>query len=128
MFTPPHQEAGSTILYILEPLKPLARDPNEKGIAVTEPGGDKGIDRLFCILEGEKGTGLGNISQRMPTFQVFPTTLLKFLHLCLWHLDQLGQNRSVLFGMVLWDREFSKVVVRLNSKLMDKRQFDWKHF
>lgn len=47
MFTPPHQEAGSTVLYIVEPLKALARAPDKKSIALTEPGGDEGIDRLF---------------------------------------------------------------------------------
>lgn len=74
----PHQEASSTILYILEPLKAPARDANERCIAVTGPGGDEGRDRLFCILEGRKGTELGHIFQRMPTFQVFPTRLLQF--------------------------------------------------
>lgn len=61
--------------FVLEPLKALTRDPNEKCIAVTEPGGDKGIDGLFCILEGEKGTELGNISQRMSSIPHYITQI-----------------------------------------------------
>ena len=41
--------------WILELLKALARDPDEKFIAIVEPGGDKGVDKLFSILQGQSG-------------------------------------------------------------------------
>ena len=42
-FAHPHQDPGSTVLYVLELLDALARDPDEC-IAVIQPGRDKGVD------------------------------------------------------------------------------------
>ena len=56
----PHQDPGSTVLNVLEPLDALARDPNEECIAVVQPGGDKGMDELLCISQGEYGKGCDN--------------------------------------------------------------------
>ena len=41
-FAHPHQDPGSTVLYVLELLDALVRDPDEECIAVIQPGGDKG--------------------------------------------------------------------------------------
>lgn len=43
MFTYPHQDPGSAVLNILEPLKALFRDPNAECITIVQPG-DKGMD------------------------------------------------------------------------------------
>ena len=42
IFAHPHQDPGSAVLYVLELLDALARDPDEECIAVIQPGGDKG--------------------------------------------------------------------------------------
>ena len=44
IFAHPHQDPGSAVLYVLELLDALARDPDEECIAVIQPGGDKGVD------------------------------------------------------------------------------------
>ena len=49
----PHQDPGSTVLYVLELLDALARDPDEECIAVIQPGGDKGVDEPLFICLGE---------------------------------------------------------------------------
>lgn len=43
MFTHLHQDPGSAVLNILEPLKALVRDSNEECVTIIQPGGDKGI-------------------------------------------------------------------------------------
>ena len=43
-FVHPHQDPGSAVLYVLELLDALNRDPDEECIAVIKPGGDKGVD------------------------------------------------------------------------------------
>ena len=43
----PHQDPGSTILDVLQPLEVLAGDPDEERVAVVQPGGDKGVDTFF---------------------------------------------------------------------------------
>lgn len=48
-FLHPHQDPSSAGLYVLELLNALARDPNEECIAIVQPGGDEGVDQLFCI-------------------------------------------------------------------------------
>ncbi len=53
IFLHPHQDPGSAVSYILELLEALARDPDEKCIAVIQPGGDKGVDKLFCVGKTE---------------------------------------------------------------------------
>ena len=55
IFSHPHQDPGSAVLDVLEPLKALARDPDEKSIAIVQPGGDKGVDQLFSIRKSEGG-------------------------------------------------------------------------
>ena len=40
----PHQDPSSAVLDVLEPLKALARGPDEECVAVVQPGGDKGMD------------------------------------------------------------------------------------
>ena len=57
----PHQDPGSTVLYVLELLDALARDPDEECIAVIRPGGDKGVDELLCICLGECRPEFGNV-------------------------------------------------------------------
>ncbi len=53
VFTHPHQNHGSTVLYILELLDALVGNPNEQSITVVQSGGDKGVDEFFCIMYGE---------------------------------------------------------------------------
>jgi hypothetical protein len=48
-------------LYVLELLDALARDPVEECIAEIQPGGDKGMDELLCICQGECRPEFGNI-------------------------------------------------------------------
>lgn len=38
----------------------FSEDPIEQGIAVVEPGGDKGLKDFLCISEGEEGMELGD--------------------------------------------------------------------
>ncbi len=45
-----HQDPHDTILYVLEFLDALARDPNEKSVDVVLSGGDKGMDELLSIM------------------------------------------------------------------------------
>ncbi len=47
LFLHSHQDPSSAVLDILELLKTLARDSDEKCIVVVQPGGDKGVDE-FC--------------------------------------------------------------------------------
>ena len=56
-----HQDPGSAILDILELFEALARDPDEKCVAVVQPGGDKGVDEFFGVLTGESGAEFGNV-------------------------------------------------------------------
>lgn len=44
MFAHSHQDPSCRVLNVLQPLQALARDPNEKCIAVVQSGGDKGMD------------------------------------------------------------------------------------
>jgi hypothetical protein len=60
IFAQPHQDPGSAVLYVLELLDALARDPDEC-IAVIQPGGDKGVDELLRICQGECRPGFGNV-------------------------------------------------------------------
>ena len=46
-FAHSHQDPSCTILDVLELLKALARDPDEKCIAVVQPGGDEGVDEFL---------------------------------------------------------------------------------
>ena len=62
-FTHPHQDPGSTVLNVLEPLEAPARNPDEECVAIVEPGGDKGVDKLLCSMEGEGGAEFCNIAE-----------------------------------------------------------------
>ena len=61
IFAYPHQDPGSAVLYVLDLLDALARDPDEECIAVIRPGGDKGVDELLCICLGECRPEFGNV-------------------------------------------------------------------
>ena len=61
IFAHPHQDPGSAVLYVLELLDALARDPDEECIAVIRPGGDKGVDEPLCICLGECRPECGNV-------------------------------------------------------------------
>ena len=49
VFAHSHQDPSCTVLNILEPLQALARDPDEKCIAIVQPGGDEGVDEFFGV-------------------------------------------------------------------------------
>ena len=49
MFLHSHQNPSCRVLDVLKPLQTLARDPNEKCIAVVQSGGDKGMYQFFSI-------------------------------------------------------------------------------
>lgn len=44
IFPHPHQDPRRAVLDVLEPLKALAGDPDEKCVALVQPGGDKAVD------------------------------------------------------------------------------------
>ena len=54
IFAHPHQDPGSAVLNVLQSLHALARDPDEECITIFQPGGDKGVDKLLCICQGER--------------------------------------------------------------------------
>lgn len=47
----PHQDLGSTVLNVLQLLDVLAGDPDEECVAVVQPGGDEGVDKLLGVRE-----------------------------------------------------------------------------
>ena len=57
----PHQDPSSAVLYILEPLEALARDPDEECITIVQPGGDKGMNKPLCSCSGEHSTDFGDV-------------------------------------------------------------------
>lgn len=63
MLTHPHQDPGSTVLNILEPLEALARDPDEECVTIVQPGGDKGMDELLCSRSEGRWPESGDITQ-----------------------------------------------------------------
>lgn len=46
---------------MLEVLQALARDPDNEGITLVQPRGDKGMDQLLSIWQGEGGEEFGNV-------------------------------------------------------------------
>lgn len=58
-----YQDPSGTVLDLLQPLKTLSRDPDEKCIAVIELGRDKGMGQFSCIRKRVCETKLGNISE-----------------------------------------------------------------
>ena len=59
----PHQDPGSTILDVLQPLDVLAGDPDEECITVVQPGGGDGVDKFFGIGESEYGAEFCNVPE-----------------------------------------------------------------
>ncbi|XP_038160711.1 GDNF family receptor alpha-2-like, partial [Cyprinodon tularosa] len=51
------------VLNVLKPLQTLFRDPNEKCVAIVQSGGDKGMDQLLGVWEGENGTEFGDVTE-----------------------------------------------------------------
>lgn len=49
----PHQDPSSAVLDLLELLNALARDPDEEQDVMVQPGGDKGVEQLFCICQSK---------------------------------------------------------------------------
>ncbi|KAL7891791.1 hypothetical protein AOLI_G00012670 [Acnodon oligacanthus] len=47
----------------MDPLKTLARNPNEKCIAVVESGGNEGMNQFFSIRYSQCGAKFGNVSE-----------------------------------------------------------------
>ena len=63
IFPHSHQDPSSAVLYVLEPLKALARDPDEKCVTVVQPGGNKGVDEPLSIWQGECRAESGDIPE-----------------------------------------------------------------
>ena len=63
MFAHPHQDPGSGVLDVLESLDAFARDPDEECVTVVQPGGDKGVDELLCICQGECWTEFSDVPE-----------------------------------------------------------------
>jgi len=63
IFTHSHQDPSSTVLYVLEFLQSLVRDPIEKCVAIVQPGGDKGMDKFCGVGKSESGAQFGNIPE-----------------------------------------------------------------
>lgn len=61
VFAPPRQDPGSTVLNMLEHLQASARDPDEEGITVVQPGGDKGMDQPLSIRLGKGRAEFGDV-------------------------------------------------------------------
>ena len=54
---------SSAVLYTLKPLDALASDPSEESISVVHPGGDKDMEELPCICQGECWTEFGDVPE-----------------------------------------------------------------
>lgn len=50
-FSHPLQDPSSTVMDVLELLNALTRIHGEKLVAIVQPGGDKGMDQLFCVCQ-----------------------------------------------------------------------------
>ncbi|XP_068160690.1 nucleoporin p58/p45-like [Antennarius striatus] len=55
------RDPSSAVLYVLELVNALARDPDEERITIIQPGGDKGVYQFFSIGQRECGAELGNV-------------------------------------------------------------------
>ena len=53
VFGHPRQDPGGGVLHVLKLLEAFCWDPDEEGIAVVQPGGDKGMNQLLSIGGGE---------------------------------------------------------------------------
>ena len=56
----PPQDPGCRALDVLKPLQTPAEEYNEECTLLIQSGGDKGVDQLFSIREGESGAEFGN--------------------------------------------------------------------
>ncbi len=63
IFAHPHQDPSSTVLNVLQLLEAFATDPNEERITIVQPGGDKGVDKLFCIYKSMHRVKFGDVPQ-----------------------------------------------------------------
>ena len=63
IFAQAHQDPGSAVLDVLQSLDVLARDPDEECITVVPSRGDKGVDKLLCIFQGECWTEFGDVPE-----------------------------------------------------------------
>lgn len=63
MFTHLHQDPGSAVLNILEPLKALVRDPDEECVTIIQPEGDKGMDEPLSSRKGERWPKFGDVTK-----------------------------------------------------------------
>lgn len=63
IFAHPHQDPNSTVLNVLQLLEAFARDPDEEHITIVQPGGDKGLDKLFCISKSVHRVKFGDVPQ-----------------------------------------------------------------
>ncbi len=63
IFVHPHQDPSSTVLNVLQLLEAFARDPDEERITIVQPGGDKGVDKPFCISKSEHRAKFGDVHQ-----------------------------------------------------------------
>lgn len=61
VFAYSHQDPSSGVLNVLELLQVAARDPDEECVAIVQSGGDKGMDQLLGIREGESGAEFGDV-------------------------------------------------------------------
>ncbi len=61
IFAHPHQDPSSSVLDVLKLLNAFARDPNEECIALVQPGGDKGVDKLLCICQSKWRMEFGDV-------------------------------------------------------------------
>lgn len=61
IFAPPRQDPGSAVLNVLELLQASARDPDEEGITVIQPGRDKGMDQPLSIRLGKGRAEFGDV-------------------------------------------------------------------
>ena len=68
IFAHPYQYPGSAVLNVLQSLHALARDPDEECITIVQPGGDKGVDKLLSICQGECWTEFGDVRQSRTEF------------------------------------------------------------
>ena len=55
IFAHPHQDPSGAVLDVLELLDAFFRDPDEESIAVVQPGGDRGVDKLFGVRQSQCG-------------------------------------------------------------------------
>ncbi len=63
IFAHPHQDPNSTVLNVLQLLEAFARDLDKERIIIVQPGGDKGMDKLFSISKSVHRVKFGDVPQ-----------------------------------------------------------------